>query len=72
MKKQIKELNKMNFKININDKKSKYNKNETFTNLYYTKHGKGLIISELIKVETNPVKRFFIGLKLILRHLINN
>ena len=62
----------MNFKININDKNSKYNKNETFTNLYYTKHAKALIITELIKVETNPIKKIFIGLKLILRHLINN
>lgn len=57
-------------KININDKKSYYNNNMSLTDFYYTRFGKGLIVSELIEIEQGFFNRIFTGFKLVIKYLI--
>ena len=63
-------LNKTDsFKINCNDKSSKYRNNQAWTNQYYSRHGKSLILSECIEIKEGFFKRCFYAIVIVLRHI---
>ncbi len=63
------ELQKQTFKFNINDKKSLYNRHQSFNTAYYTKHSKALILSEFIEIKEGFFNKCFYGSLILIRYI---